>query len=122
MRPAAINLRRRSAVLELVYADGEAHALPAELLRVLSPSAEVRGHGPGQETLVAGKRHVQFKAIEPQGNYAIRIVFNDGHDTGIYTWDYLLHLGRSQESLWQDYLAKLEAAGQSRDPQFIAVQ
>ena len=121
MRPTEIKLHRKSAVLELVYADGASVSLPAEFLRVFSPSAEVRGHGQGQAALQAGKRQVQFKDLQPQGNYALRIAFSDGHDSGIYTWEYLLHLGQRQEALWQEYLRQLKAAGQSRDPRFIAV-
>lgn len=119
-KPTTINVHRKSATLELIYPAGERYELTAELLRVLSPSAEVRGHAPGQQVLQTGKRNVQFKDIEPQGNYAIRIIFSDGHDSGIYTWDYLHHLGKNQATLWQSYLARLEAAGQSRDPHLIA--
>lgn len=121
-KPAAINIHRKSAILELVYADGETHELTAEFLRVHSPSAEVQGHGPGQEKLQPGKKDVQFKDVAPQGNYAIRITFSDGHDTGIYSWDYLHHLAARKAELWEAYLRKLEEAGQSRVPRFIAVQ
>ena len=121
MRPESIRLHRKSALLELVYADGARLELPAELLRVFSPSAEVRGHAPGQAQLQAGKRHVQFKDLQQEGNYALRIAFSDGHDSGIYTWEYLAELGRDREALWQGYLERLAAAGESREPQSIAV-
>lgn len=102
--------------LAIGFDDGERFSLPAELLRVESPSAEVQGHGPSQKTLVAGRRHVGIMEIEPVGNYAVRIVFDDLHDTGIFTWDYLHQLGRTQEMVWQDYLREIEARGLSRDP------
>lgn len=120
MQPTEIKLHRKSAVLELAYSDG-AFNLTAEFLRVFSPSAEVKGHGPGQETLQFGKRHVTFRDLTPQGNYAIKLVFSDGHDSGIYSWQYLRELCETQEARWQDYLEKLDAAGKSREPQFIAV-
>ncbi len=122
MIPTTINIHKKSATLELGYQEGETFTLSAEFLRVHSPSAEVQGHGPGQEVLQVGKRNVQFSDVEPQGNYAIKIIFSDGHDSGIYSWDYLYELGRNQETLWQTYLDKLAEAGKSRDPQFIAVQ
>jgi len=102
--------------LEIRYADGVTLTCPAELLRVESPSAEVQGHGPGQKKLIAGRRHVGITGIEPVGSYAIRIRFDDLHDTGIYTWDYLRKLGENHDSLWQAYLARLAEAGLSRDP------
>jgi DUF971 family protein len=102
--------------LAIGFDDGERFSLPAELLRVESPSAEVQGHGPSQKTLVAGRRHVGIMEIQPVGNYAVRIVFDDLHDTGIFTWDYLHQLGRTQEMVWQDYLSAIEAQGLSRDP------
>lgn len=114
--PVDIVLHAKSRVLELAYADGSRYRLPFELLRVLSPSAEVRGHGPGQETLQVGKRGVTIVELEPVGNYAVRPVFSDGHSTGIYSWDVLWRLAKDQDTLWADYLAKLEAAGASRDP------
>ena len=114
--PTRIVAHGRSRVLELEYADGRAFSLPFELLRVYSPSAEVRGHGPGQEVLQVGKREVGIETIEPVGHYAIRPRFSDGHDTGIYAWDYLRWLGENQERLWQEYLRRLDAAGASRDP------
>ncbi len=113
--PIDIVVHAASRVLELRYAHGRACRLPFEFLRVMSPSAEVRGHGPGQETLQVGKRDVELTALEPVGNYAIRPVFSDGHATGIYSWDYLQQLCEQQDTLWRQYLAKLEAAGASRD-------
>ena len=98
-------------MLELTFEDGATFALPAEYLRVHSPSAEVRGHGPGQEVLQIGKEHVGIAAVEPVGQYAVRIVFDDGHDTGLYTWAYLCELGRDREQKWQDYLARLKELG-----------
>lgn len=114
--PTEIKLHRQSATLELLYADGSRHTLPAEFLRVHSPSAEVRGHGKGQEVLQTGKRHVKIVDIEAVGNYAIKLSFDDGHDTGIYSWTYLQELGGEQEALWQSYLDKLAAANASRLP------
>jgi DUF971 family protein len=109
-----IRLHRKSRVLELAYDDGRSFRLPFEFLRVYSPSAEVRGHGPGQEVLQTGKRDVDITALEPVGSYAIQPMFSDGHNTGIYSWDYLYELGANQEQLWADYLSRLEAAGSSR--------
>jgi DUF971 family protein len=114
--PNEIKLHQTSRVLELVFTDGRAFRLPYEFLRVYSPSAEVRGHGPGQETLQAGKRDVTIADVEPVGHYALRPKFSDGHDTGIYSWDYLYDLGVRQDELWQRYLGRLAAAGASRDP------
>ena len=114
--PVDIKLHRKTGTLELVYENGQSFTLSAEFLRVHSPSAEVRGHGAGQEVLQTGKRQVQIKHLEPTGNYAIRLHFDDGHDTGIYSWDYLQTLCEEQESLWHDYLQKLQAAGAGRDP------
>lgn len=108
--PTAIRLRRQSRVLEVAFGDDENHVLPFEFLRVHSPSAEVQGHGPGQETLVLGKQAVGITAIEPVGHYAIRLVFDDGHDTGLYSWKYLRELGRDRETLWQRYLERVAAA------------
>lgn len=121
MTPEAINIHRKSATLELKYADGTSFSLTAEYLRVFSPSAEVQGHGPGQETLQHGKKDVQFLDIEAQGHYAIKVVFSDGHDSGIYSWDYLFDLGTNHDRNWADYLRRLEAAGKSREPMFIAL-
>ena len=102
--------------LEITFENGEAYSYPAELLRVESPSAEVQGHGPGQKTLITGRRPVGIMEIEPVGNYAIRIKFDDLHDTGLYSWDYLHWLGRDLERVWADYLSELENRGLSRDP------
>lgn len=113
--PSKIHLHQKSQQLELVYADAQ-FLLPAEYLRVFSPSAEVQGHGPGQQVLQVGKIQVGIKSIEGQGNYAIKIIFDDGHDSGIYTWNYLYELGQFQAKNWQDYEAQLAAAGKSRDP------
>lgn len=115
-KPSGLRLRRKSAVLELDYADGNSYSLSAELLRVYSPSAEVRGHGMGQAVLQTGKRHVGLSGAEPVGSYGIRLIFDDGHDSGIYSWDYLFQLATDQEALWQDYLERLHAARASRDP------
>ena len=114
--PTEITLHQQSKTLEVAFDDGARYQLPFEFLRVLSPSAEVRGHGPGQEVLQVGKRDVLVTAVEPMGSYAIKLDFDDGHDTGLYTWEYLYELGSKQESLWQDYLRQLEEAGESRDP------
>lgn len=113
--PTEIALDQTARELILSYSDGEQFVLPCEYLRVFSPSAEVRGHGPGQEVLQVGKRNVNILAIEPVGHYAVRLVFSDGHDSGIYSWDYLYELGRQQAHNWQDYLARLHAAGASRE-------
>jgi DUF971 family protein len=113
--PTAIKLHQQSKVLEIAFSDGREFRLPYEFLRVHSPSAEVRGHGPGQEVLQVGKRDVTIREVEPIGHYAIRPSFSDGHDTGIYSWDYLYELGERQEALWQRYLERMTAAGASRD-------
>ena len=113
--PTEIRLHQKSKILELSFADGRSFRLPFEFLRVYSPSAEVRGHGPGQEVLQVGKRAVDIQALEPVGSYAVQPTFSDGHATGIYSWEYLVHLGENQERLWADYLAQLEKAGASRD-------
>ncbi len=113
--PVDITLHAKSRVLALEFSDGARYDLPCELLRVYSPSAEVRGHGPGQEVLQTGKRAVGINAIEPVGNYALKLVFSDGHDSGLYSWELLYDLGRNQESLMNSYLALLEASGGSRD-------
>jgi DUF971 family protein len=114
--PTQITLHQKSRVLEVAFADGRTFRLPYELLRVYSPSAEVKGHGPGQEVLQTGKRDVEIRSLDPVGSYAVQPVFSDGHSTGIYSWEYLYELGESQEKLWAQYLAKLQAAGASRDP------
>lgn len=113
--PTEIVLHQASRVLEIAFADGKRFSLPCEFLRVHSPSAEVRGHGPGQETLQTGKRNVEITDLAAVGHYAIQPTFSDGHDSGIYSWDLLYRLGIEQEPLWADYLARLEAAGASRD-------
>ena len=115
MTVTRINYARSRRVLELEFADGISGELSAEFLRVHSPSAEVRGHGPGQETLQTGKRDVQVSAINPVGHYAIQLVFDDGHDSGLFSWDYLRELCSKQVELWQSYLDQLAAAGASRD-------
>jgi len=114
--PREIKLHQTSRVLEIAFSDGRAFKLPYEFLRVHSPSAEVRGHGPGQETLQVGKREVTIDAVEPVGHYAIQPKFSDGHESGIFSWDYLYELGCDQDALWERYLQKLAAAGASRDP------
>ncbi len=114
--PTAITLHRQSHVLEIAFDDGSHFQLPFEFLRVHSPSAEVRGHGPGQETLQQGKRDVEITDIEPVGNYAIKPSFSDGHDSGLYSWDYLYTLGRDHDPLWQTYLERLAQEGGSRNP------
>lgn len=110
-RPTDITLHQKSRMLELVFDDGYTCRLSCEYLRVHSPSAEVQGHGPGQEVLQVGKETVGIDRISPTGNYAIKIHFDDGHDTGLYTWDYLYSLGRNREQNWQNYLGRLAAAG-----------
>jgi DUF971 family protein len=114
-RPTEIKLHQKSRLLEIAFDDGQRFSLPCEYLRVFSPSAEVRGHGPGQEVLQVGKRDVGVSDIEPVGAYAVKLVFTDGHDTGLYAWDYLYELGEKQESSWKSYLARLEEAHASRD-------
>ena len=114
-QPTEIKLHQRSRLLEIHFADGSLFKLPCEYLRVFSPSAEVRGHGPGQEVLQTGKRNVEITAIEAVGNYAIKPVFSDGHDSGIYSWDLLYHLGVHQAEMWQAYLDRLDAEGKNRD-------
>jgi DUF971 family protein len=109
--PTSIKLRTKSRLLEVTFDDGNRFELPFEYLRVYSPSAEVRGHGPGQETLQLGKHEVGIKAVEPVGNYAVKLVFDDGHDTGLYSWSYLLELGREREQKWQSYLGRLQELG-----------
>ena len=113
--PTEITLHKKSRMLELKFEDGSQYQLPAEYLRVYSPSAEVRGHGPGQETLQTGKRNVELTELEAVGNYAVQPTFSDGHNTGIYSWDLLYDLGLNQDRLWAEYLDRLEKAGASRD-------
>ena len=115
-QPTEITLHQQSKLLEIAFEDGARFRLPYEFLRVYSPSAEVRGHGPGQEVLQVGKQDVNVVSVEPVGSYAMKIVFNDGHDSGLYTWEHLYNLGKHQDALWQDYLHKLEQAGESREP------
>jgi DUF971 family protein len=114
--PAELRLKRAEKCLEIIFDDGRHFILPAEYLRVESPSAEVQGHGPGQKQLVHGRAEVAILAVEPVGNYAVRLRFDDGHDTGIYSWRYLYELGAEQDSRWRDYLAALAKAGLSRAP------
>lgn len=113
--PQSITLHSQSKVLEISFSDGKEFRIPFELMRVYSPSAEVQGHGPGQEVLQSGKRDVGLTALEPVGNYAVQPAFTDGHDTGIFSWDYLYFLGSQQDSLWAQYTARLAAAGVERD-------
>ena len=114
--PTELRLKRAEKLLEVTFDDGSQFQLPAEYLRVESPSAEVQGHGPGQKTLVSGRAHVGIIGLEPVGNYAVRISFDDLHDTGIYSWAYLYQLGAEHDRRWRGYLAALQAAGQSREP------
>lgn len=115
IKPTEIKLHQNSRILEISFEDGQQFRLPCEYLRVYSPSAEVRGHGgPGQEVLQVGKENVNIIAIEPIGSYAVKLVFSDGHDTGLYSWDMLYALGSNQESNWQRYLARLAEAGHTR--------
>jgi DUF971 family protein len=113
--PTALTVHQQSRVLEIAFSDGAQFRLPFELLRVYSPSAEVQGHGPGQEVLQTGKRDVEIVALEPIGNYAVQPTFSDGHSSGLYAWDYLYYLGDRQEALWAEYLKRVEAAGVTRD-------
>ena len=116
MRPTEINLHKVSRVLELCFEDGSRFELPVEYLRVYSPSAEVQGHSPGQEVLQIGKQDVNIDKIEPIGHYAVKLVFDDNHDSGIYSWEYLYELGETYEDRWQHYLQRLEEAGHKRQP------
>jgi DUF971 family protein len=113
--PQSITVHSQSKVLEISFSDGAAFRIPFELMRVYSPSAEVQGHGPGQEVLQSGKREVVLTTLEPVGNYAVQPSFSDGHSSGIFTWDYLYFLGSQQDKLWADYTARLAAAGVARD-------
>jgi DUF971 family protein len=114
--PTEIKLHQKSRLLEVAFSDGKRFELPCEFLRVFSPSAEVRGHGPGQEVLQVGKMNVEITDIQPVGSYAVQLVFSDGHDSGLYSWDYLYDLGVNQEALWQQYLARMKEAGAKREP------
>ena len=119
-QPTAVTVHQQSRVLEVGFADGKEFRIPFELMRVYSPSAEVQGHGPGQEVLQTGKREVDVVALESVGNYAVLPVFSDGHNTGIYSWDYLYFLGSQHAQLWQQYQERLAAAGMSRDAPMAA--
>jgi len=113
--PTGLTVHSKSRYLEVSFDDGASFNIPFELLRVYSPSAEVKGHGPGQEVLQVGKRDVGIRGVEPVGNYGVKPLFTDGHESGIYTWDYLYKLGNEQDALWQDYLGRLHAAGYEGD-------
>lgn len=117
VQPTEIKLHQKSRILEIAFADGRNFRLPCEFLRVYSPSAEVRGHGPGQEVLQAGKKEVTIEKIEPVGHYAVQLTFSDGHDTGIYSWDLLYDYGLHLDEMWARYLKRLADAGASREPQ-----
>lgn len=117
--PTEIKLHQQSRVMEVAFNDGSRFTMPFEYLRVFSPSAEVRGHGPGQEVLQVGKKNIDIKNIEPVGQYAVVLVFSDGHDSGIYSWDYLYDLGAKQEFYWNSYLRRMEEAGASREPKTV---
>ncbi len=114
-RPTAVTVHQQSRLLEIGFDDGATFRIPFELMRVYSPSAEVQGHGPGQEVLQTGKREVAVVGLEPVGHYALQPTFSDGHSSGIFSWEYLYHLGARQDDLWRDYLARLDAAGVGRD-------
>lgn len=114
-RPTEIKLHQKSRELEITFDDGRQFRWSCEMLRVYSPSAEVRGHGPGQEVLQIGKRNVEITAIDPVGTYAVKLTFSDGHDTGLYSWDFLYDLGVKQDGYWQTYLARMAAAGAARE-------
>jgi len=115
-QPTELKLHQQSRLLEITFSDDACYQLPFEYLRVYSPSADVSGHGPGQEVLQTGKKNVGVTALVPVGSYAVQIDFDDGHGTGLYTWEYLYKLGKNQPALWQDYLDRLAAAGASREP------
>ena len=115
-QPIEIKLHQQSHILEIAFDDGISFEIPYELLRVYSPSAEVSGHGPGQEVLQTGKNEVGINELIPVGSYALQINFDDGHDTGLYTWEYIYRLGKNMDVLWEDYLDRLAAAGASREP------
>ncbi|MGB3809570.1 MAG: DUF971 domain-containing protein [Parvibaculum sp.] len=113
--PTEIKLKKSERLLEVTFENGTAFSLPAEYLRVESPSAEVQGHGTGNKTIVPGKRNVTIEALEPVGNYAVRIIFSDGHDSGLFTWETLYRLGSEREEIWGEYLGAMEAKGLKRD-------
>lgn len=115
LKPTRLTVHQQSRQLEIAFDDGSEYRIPFELMRINSPSAEVQGHGPGQQTLQTGKRHVGLVALEPVGHYAVKPTFDDGHDSGIYTWEYLHFLGSRQDQLWREYEARLAAAGVDRD-------
>ena len=117
--PTEIKLHQKSRMLEIAFSDGQRFELPCEFLRVYSPSAEVRGHGHGQEVLQVGKKNVEITDVQPVGSYAIQLVFSDGHDSGLYSWDYLHDLGVRQEALWKQYLERMNEAGARREPATI---
>ena len=117
--PTEIKLHQQSRLMEVAFNDGCRFSLPYEYLRVFSPSAEVRGHGPGQEVLQVGKKNIEIKQIEPVGQYAVVLIYSDGHDSGIYSWDYLYDLGDKQEFYWNNYLRRMEEAGASREPKTV---
>jgi len=119
--PTEIKLHQKSRVLEIAFADGMHFKLPYEFLRVYSPSAAVTGHGPGQEVLQIGKKNIEITQLEPVGTYAVQPVFSDGHDTGLYSWDYIYSLGMNQDDMWQHYLRRMEEAGASREPMLGAI-
>jgi DUF971 family protein len=114
--PTEITLHQQTHALEISFDDGTRYRLPYEFLRVFSPSAEVRGHGPGQEVLQVGKKNIGVNGVEPVGTYALKILFDDGHDNGLYTWEYLQELGKYQDAMWHEYLSKMKAQGVSREP------
>ncbi|MDB5890439.1 MAG: hypothetical protein JWP47_1270 [Polaromonas sp.] len=118
--PTALTVHNASRMLEVAFSDGREFRIPFELMRVYSPSAEVQGHGPGQEVLQTGKRDVNLVELEPVGNYAVKPVFSDGHESGIFSWDYLYYLGTEQGGLWADYERRLQAAGAERDAPMVA--
>ena len=117
--PTALTVHSQSRILEIAFSDGAQFRIPFELMRIYSPSAEVQGHGPGQEILQTGKREVNVVELEPIGNYAVKPVFSDGHESGLFTWDYLYHLGADQSRLWDDYNRRLQAAGALRDAPMV---
>jgi DUF971 family protein len=117
--PQGLTVHGQSRVLEVSFADGAQFRIPFELMRVYSPSAEVQGHGPGQEVLQSGKRLIELAELEPVGNYAVQPTFSDGHSSGIFSWDYLYFLGSQQDKLWADYIARLQAAGVDRDAPMV---
>ena len=119
-KPTELTVHNQSRTLEIAFSDGKSFKIPFELMRVYSPSAEVQGHGPGQEVLQTGKRDVNLDGLEPVGNYAVKPVFSDGHESGIFSWDYLYYLGNEQNRLWDDYTRRLEAAGADRETPMAA--